>query len=187
MCSELKQSLINYSLNKGAREHMRRDPGEGETDLGWLGWGLGVQRRGRNPEICNFLHLAKGKHLSSCPVPGLGAEGAAIWGSEDRMSLGITDSRRGVPNVLAAGVVGSAQLRPPAPVGSCSLKKWNSRASEDRLLRWKKVWTLESQSLGENPSYSTHQLCDWVLCSPVCKTQPKTALLCPLHTCLWLK
>lgn len=59
MCSELKQSLINYSLNKGAREHMRRDPGEGETDLGWLGWGLGVQREGRNPEICNFLHLAK--------------------------------------------------------------------------------------------------------------------------------
>lgn len=57
---------------------------------------------------------------------------------------GITDSRRGVPNVLAAGAVGSAQLRPAAPVGSCSFKKWDSRASEDRLLQWKtKVWTLE--------------------------------------------
>lgn len=76
------------------------------------------------------------KESTSLPAqsPGLGAGGAAIWGREDRMSLGITDLRRGVPNALAAGIVGNAQLRPPAPTDSCGSKKWNSRASEDRLL-----------------------------------------------------
>lgn len=35
---------------------------------------------------------------------------------------------------LQWGAVGNAQSCPPAPAGSCTLKKWNSRASEGKKL-----------------------------------------------------
>lgn len=54
--------------------------------------------RNKNPETCRVSSIWQKESTSfSAQSPGLGAEGASIWGSEDSMSPGITDLRGWCP------------------------------------------------------------------------------------------
>lgn len=59
---------------------------------------MGQFNGNKNPEACRVSCIWQ-KESTSLPAqsPGLGAEGASIWGSGDKMSLGITDSRKWCP------------------------------------------------------------------------------------------
>lgn len=113
-------------------------------------------------DLQSFLHLAKGKPLSSCPVPRAGSRGSLrmeTWGQD------VSGNNRfeKVVSLMCwqQGAVGNAQLRPPAPAESCTFKKWNPKSSEGRMLWWeKRAWTSESYRFGWESQLLSYQLCD---------------------------
>lgn len=50
-----------------------------------------------NPETCGFLYLAKGKPLSSCPVPRAGSRGSHHMGKRGQDVSGDNTFKTGCP------------------------------------------------------------------------------------------
>lgn len=136
---------------------MRRDLGE-ETDMG--------QSDGnRDPETFSAACIWQ-KENTSLPAqsPGLGTEEASIWGSEDRMSLGINRFKKKMMSPVCwqrRGAVGNAQLHSQAQWGAVL---WRSgiqgcqKAEGCSGKRGHELWN--DTDLDENASRSTNQLCD---------------------------